>query len=143
MDRDLGNPILRQGIWLSARVTSPYEGERRESELVQTRDSRLEIVGLPSMHSLECSAEYPALIETLGGVLESALIGASIILLWDFNPYVGNYGDTWRCWIGRNGPPDLNPSGFLLFDFCGSHSLSTPHTVCGAGLAVQWLSFTK
>lgn len=101
------------------------------------------------MHSLVCSAEYPAFIKSLGEVLESALIGASIVLLWDFNPYVGNDSDTWRCWIGRNGLPDLNPSAFLLLDFCGSHSLSMLHTVWGAvtfishGLAVQWLSFTK
>ncbi|KAI3352016.1 hypothetical protein L3Q82_020841 [Scortum barcoo] len=64
------------------------------------------------------STEYPAFLESLGGYLIVLRLGTPLF-------YWGTSTLTWATTvipgggvIGRNGLPDLNPSGVLLLDFC-------------------------
>ena len=67
-----------------------------------------------SAYGPNSSAEYPAFLESLGGVLESAPTGDSVIVLGDFSAHVGSDSATRRGVIGRNSLPDLNPSGVVV-----------------------------
>ena len=120
---------------------------RKQSKLVREVERyRLEIFRRTSTHSLGSRTQllergwtffYPGVARGerrqagVGFLIapQSAPTGNSVVLLGDFNTNVGSKSVTWRGVIGRNGLPNLNPSGVLLLDFCASHSLSITNTM--------------
>lgn len=83
-----------------------------------------------SVYAPNSISEYPAFMDSLGWVLQKAPTEDSIVLLTDFNPRVGNNGDTWRGVIGWNSLSDLNSSSALILDFCADRGSSITNTMC-------------
>lgn len=62
-------------------------------------------------------------------VLEGASSGDFIVLLGDFNTYMGNDSETSEGVTGRNSVPDLNLSGVPLLNFCAKSVFSIMNTM--------------
>lgn len=60
--------------------------------------------------------------KSLRGVLNSLPVGDNIILLSDFNTWVGTDWETWSS-LGRYGSEKTNSSGLLLLDLCTEFNL--------------------
>ena len=96
---------------LSCHVLEFSPGNERVVSLrLRVRDRSFTVVSAYGPNSI---VEYPDFLEALGGVLESAPTGDSIVLLRDFNAHVGSDCLTRMDVMERSDLPDLNPSGVL------------------------------
>lgn len=64
----------------------------------------------------QTAVRYLVFLESLVGVLDSALTGDPIVLLGVSNAHGGNNSDIRKDVTGRNGVPQLNPRGVLFLD---------------------------
>ena len=87
------------------------------------------ILTVVCVYGPKISSAYPPFLESLEGVLKSAAPGDSLVLLGDFNAHFGSDSVTWRGLVGKNGHPDLKPSGVLFPDLSAHHGLSITNTM--------------
>lgn len=86
-----------------------YRDKRVISLRLQVGDRSLAVFCVCGPNS---STEYLAIMESLGGVLDSALTGHPIVLLADFIAQVGNDRDAWEGW-----PPRPEPGGICYWTY--------------------------
>ncbi|KAK0136103.1 Craniofacial development protein 2 [Merluccius polli] len=118
-----GTSLLKKGWTLfHSRVATGERCRARVAILIAPQHGACMLEFTPQLR-------VSTLFGLLGGVLESAPSGDSLVLLGDFNAHIGSNSGAWRGVIGRNGRLDLNPSGVQLLDFCARHRLSITSTM--------------
>lgn len=99
--------------WPSSRVLE-FSAVNKRVASMQLQVAGGKVLSVVVVYAPNYSADYPAFLGSLGGVLKGLPSRDPKVVPGDFKTCLGNVGESWTIITQRNGLPDLNLSVLLL-----------------------------